>query len=64
MGGALQKPKNMTVGSNSPKGVIKVAFHWSSSQRQMLLYPQHMSNLVKIVESFMSLISSGISGSG
>ena len=28
---ALQNPKNITVGSKSPKEVIKAAFHWSSS---------------------------------
>ena len=63
-GGALQKLKNMTVSLNSPKGVMKVAFHLSSSWRQILLYPQCMSNLVKIVESFMLSMSSGINGNG
>ena len=60
----MENPKNMTVGSNSPSGVIKVAFHWSSSLNRMLLYPHHMSNLVKRVESFMLSISSGIKGKG
>ena len=64
MGGALQNLKNMTVGSNNPIGVMKVAFHWSSSLMQMLLYLQWMSNLVNRVDSFMSLMSSGIRGSG
>ena len=27
----LQNPKNMTVGSKSPKGVMNAPFHWSSS---------------------------------
>ena len=51
-------------GFESPMGVMKAAFHWSSSRMQMLLYPQRMSNLVNKVDSFMSLISSGIRGSG
>ena len=35
--GALQNPKNITVGSKSPRMVMKAAFHWSSSWIQMLL---------------------------
>ena len=64
VGGALQNPKNMMVGSKSSMGVMKAAFHWSSSQMRMLLYPQRMSNLVNRVDSFMSSMSSGMRGSG
>ena len=62
--GELVSPKNMTIGSNSPLLVQKAAFHSSSSLIQMLLYPHHMSSLVKHVESLSLSISSGISGSG
>ena len=54
----------MTVGSNNPNGVMNAAFHWSSFLSRILLYPHQMSNLVKRVESFMSLINSGINGRG
>ena len=64
VGDALQNPKNMTVGSKSPMGVMKAAFHWSSSQMQILLYPQRMSNLVNKVDSLISSMSSGMRGSG
>ena len=61
---ALQNLKNMMVGSKSPMGVMKAAFHWSSSRIWMLLYPQRMSNLVNKVDSFISSMSSGMRGSG
>ena len=64
MGGPLQNPKNMTVGSKSPKEVMNAPFHWLSSRMQMLLNPHQTLNLVKIVESFISLINSGIRGKG
>jgi len=37
--GEFVKPKNMTVGSNSPSGVRDAAFHSSPSLMWMLLYP-------------------------
>ena len=64
VGGALQNPQNMMVGSKSPIGVMNAAFHWSSSLMRILLYPQRMSNLVNKVDSFMLSISSGMRGSG
>jgi hypothetical protein len=47
--GEFMRPKNITVGSNSPFGVRKAAFHLSPSLMQMLLYPYRTSNLVKSV---------------
>ena len=47
--GELVRPKNITVGSNSPWGVRNAAFHSSPSLIQMLLYPHLMSNLVNRV---------------
>ena len=44
--GKLVSPKNMTVGSNSPLGVRKAAFHSSPGLIWMFLYPHQMSNLV------------------
>ena len=64
VGGPLQNPKNMTVGSKSPKGVMKAPFHWSSLRMRMLLNPHQTSNLVKIMESFILSINSGIRGKG
>ena len=37
--GELVSPKNITVGSNSPSGVRKAAFHLSPGLMRMLLYP-------------------------
>src|SRR5277367_2755679 len=45
--GEFQRPKNMTVGSNNPRLVLKAAFHWSPSLIQTLLYPDLRSSLVK-----------------
>ena len=39
-------PKNMTVGSKSPSGVRKAAFHLSPGLMRMLLYPHQISTLV------------------
>ena len=47
MAGELHNPKNITIGSNSSILVLKAAFHWSPSLIRTLLYPHHMSNLVK-----------------
>ena len=44
--GELHNPKNITVGSKSPRFVLKAAFHWSPSHIQTLLYPHQTSNLV------------------
>ena len=44
--GELVSPKNITVGWNSPRGVLNAAFHWSSSRIRMFSYPHRMSNLV------------------
>ena len=35
--GELLRPKNITVGSNSPLWVIKAAFHWSPSQMRIVV---------------------------
>ncbi len=43
--GALVRPKVITLGINSPLGVLKAALSWSSSFILMLWYPHHMSNL-------------------
>ena len=47
--GELVSPKNITVGSKSPSGVKKAAFHSSPGLMRMLLYPHLMSNLVNKV---------------
>ena len=46
--GKLHIPKNMMFDSNSPSGVVKVAFYWSSNLMRTLLYPHHTLNLIKI----------------
>ena len=60
--GELVSPKNMTVGSNSPSGVRKAAFHSSPGLMWILLYPQRMSNLVKRVHPASQSTTEGISG--
>src|SRR6266404_8423030 len=47
--GEFVSPKNMTVGSNSPSGVRKAAFHSSPFLMRMLLYPHRTSTFVKRV---------------
>src|SRR6266446_7606224 len=47
--GEFVRPKNMTIGSNSPSGVRKAAFHSSPSLMQILLYPHQTSTFVKRV---------------
>ena len=54
----------MTLGSNNPKGVLKAALYASPSLMCMLLYPHHISNLVKYHVPCNLLINSGIKGSG
>ena len=62
--GELDSLKNMMVGSNNPFDVINVAFHWSPSLILMLLYPDRMSNFVKMVASLTMSMRSEIRGSG
>jgi len=60
--GELVSPKNMTVGSNSPSGMRKAAFHSSPGLILMLLYPQWMSTLVNSVHPASRLITEGMRG--
>jgi len=60
--GELVRPKNITVGSNSPSGVRKVAFHLSPGLIRMLLYPHHTLNLVNSVHPANRSIMEGIKG--
>src|SRR6266436_4280905 len=60
--GEFVRLKNMTVGSNSPSGVRKAAFHLSPSLIQMLLYPHWMSTFVKRVHPCRLSITCGIKG--
>ena len=62
--GELHIPRNMMFGSNSPSGVVKVAFHQSSSLMRTLLYPHCMSNLVKIDDPHNLLMRSEMRGRG
>src|SRR6266404_6864742 len=60
--GEFVRPKNMTVGSNSPSGVRKAAFHSLPSLMRMLLYPHLTSTFVKRVHPRSLLMTWGISG--
>jgi hypothetical protein len=62
--GALQSPNVMTVGSNSPRGVLKAALYSLPNLIRILLYPQQISNLVKYIAPSSFSINSGIRGSG
>jgi len=62
--GALHSPKVMTVDSYNPIGILKAIFHSSPSCMQILLYPHHISGLVKNRAPNSLLTSSGISGIG
>ena len=62
--GALQRPKVMTVGSKSPRGVLKAALCSSPFLTRMLLYPHRMSSLVKYRAPCSLSMSSGIRGRG
>ena len=44
--GEFVSPKNMTIGSKSPSGVRKAAFHLSPSLIWILLYPHQMLNFM------------------
>jgi hypothetical protein len=50
--GELVNLKNITVGSNNLRFVLKVAFHSSPSLIQTLLKPHHTSSLVKYLATF------------
>jgi len=60
--GELVRPKNITVGSNSPSGVRKAAFHSSLGLIRMLLYPHQTSNLVNSVHPANQSMTEGIRG--
>src|SRR5260370_38407048 len=60
--GEFIRPKNMTVGSKSPSGVRKAAFHLSPSFMHMLLYPHRISYLVNNMHPFRQLMVWGIRG--
>ena len=55
--GELQSPKNITRGMNVPKGVMNAARNWSSGLIRILLNPQRMSSLVKIIAEVRLMIS-------
>src|SRR6266446_3321621 len=60
--GEVVKPKNMTVSSNNPSGVRKVAFHSSPSLMRILLYPHRTSTFVKRVHPRSLSMTWGIRG--
>ena len=60
----LHRPKNITVDSNSPRGVTNTAFHLSSGLMRTLLYPHWISILVKINDPLSLSIRLEISSSG
>ena len=62
--GELVSPKYMTIGSQTPKQVLKAAFHWSPSHMRMLLYPHRMSKVEKIKEFASAEMDSLMFGSG
>ena len=62
--GELHIPKNITVGSKSPRFILKAAFHWSPSRIRTLLYPQQTSNFVNHRAPFNLSSSSLIRGRG
>jgi hypothetical protein len=62
--GALHNPNVITNDSKRPNGVLKVVFSILSRWIYMLLYPHHMSNLVKDLAPNNLSTKSGISGIG
>src|SRR6266576_4542436 len=58
----LVRPKNITIGSNSPSRVRNAPFHSSPSLMRTLLYPHRTSNLVKRVLLLKRSIVWGMSG--
>src|SRR6202522_540844 len=64
VGGELHIPKNMTIGSKSPRLVLKAAFHSSPFLIRTLLYPHLTSNFVKYLAPFSLSMISEINGNG
>src|ERR1700678_3487944 len=64
VGGELHIPKNMTIGSKSPRLVLKAAFHSSPFLMRTLLYPHLTSNFVKYLAPFSLSMISEINGNG
>ena len=62
MAGEFVNLKNMMVGSNSPSGVRKAAFHSSPFLIRTLLYPHLTSNFVNKVQPLRWSIVCGIRG--
>ena len=62
--GEFDNPKNMTDGSNNSLDVMKAALHWSPSLILMLLYPDQISNFVKMVASLTISMRLEMRGSG
>jgi len=62
--GEFVKPKNITVGSNDPSGVVKNAFYLSPFLILTLLYHHLKSNFVNTFLVPIFSIMSKISGSG
>src|SRR6266436_8102738 len=60
--GEFVRPKNITVGLNSPSGVRKAAFHSSPSLMRILLYPHRTSTFVNRVHPRNLSITWGIRG--
>src|SRR6266567_8394098 len=60
--GELVRPKNITVGLNSPSGIRNAAFHSSPSLMRTLLYPHLTLNLVNSMHPLRQSIVWGISG--
>ena len=62
--GLLVVPKNMTVGSNSPRLVMKAALNSSPGRMRTLLYPHRTSNFEKYFASWILVRTSATRGSG
>src|SRR6266851_3806385 len=62
--GEFIRPKNITVGSNSPLLVVKAAFHLYLFFTCTMLYPYLMLNFVKRVHPLKRSICCGIRGRG
>lgn len=62
--GELQRPKNITNGSNSPQAVLNAALYSSPSLIWTLLYPARKSNLVKYFSPLSPSIRDSIKGGG
>ncbi|KAF8228742.1 hypothetical protein L208DRAFT_1290049, partial [Tricholoma matsutake] len=62
--GELHSPKNITIGSNSPRLVLNAAFHSSPFFICTLWYPHRMSSFMKNLAPFSLSKRSPISGRG